>query len=333
MTRPFRRYLFFAVLLAVFLAVSAVSAFWGWANTPIFRQGEPMTFEIMPGHTARHVALELERNHIPVSPLLFGLLIRLSGQSAELRAGPYEIRAGDTPRDLLHKITRGVFVMESVTIVEGWTFAQMRQILARHPALRHDTADWPESRLLAALAIPFGKGEGLFYPDTYLFQRGTSDIQIYRLAHDAMMSRLNALWKNRPAALPYRTPYEALTMASIIEKETGHASDRKRVAGVFINRLKIGMKLQTDPTVIYGMGERYRGKIRRIDLQTDTPYNTYTRYGLPPTPIALPGQLALEAAFYPADTDALYFVARGDGTSHFSRDLNEHNEAVDKYIR
>ena len=158
-------------------------------------------------------------------------------------------------------------------------------------------------------------------------------MQVYRLAYEAMMSRLNALWENRDPALPYKNPYEALIMASIIEKETGHPDDRSKVSGVFINRLKIGMKLQTDPTVIYGMGKKYTGKIRRRDLQTDTPYNTYTRYGLPPTPIALPGNEALDAAFHPAETDALYFVARGDGSSHFSRNLDEHNKAVDKYIR
>ena len=325
------------ILIAVAMAIAAVSlaviALFCWAHMPVFGQGKPVDFEIAPGATVKSVTTQLAKQDVPLNETMFIMLVRLTGNSTALRAGPYELKAGETPARLLEKITKGIFAMESLTIIEGWNFRQMRQAVARHPALKHETAGLSERELLKKLGIDHRAGEGLFFPDTYLFRRGAEDMQIYRQAHEAMMMRLNALWEERDPALPYKTPYEALVMASIIEKETAHPGDRDMISGVFANRLKIGMKLQTDPTVIYGMGERYKGKIRKIDLRTDTPYNTYTRYGLPPTPIALPGGESLEAAFYPAETDALYFVARGDGTSHFSRSLDEHNRAVDKYIR
>jgi UPF0755 protein len=209
----------------------------------------------------------------------------------------------------------------------------MRQAMAEHQALKHDTAALSEPDLLARLAPDFKKAEGLFAPDTYLFAKGASDWQIYKQAHALLMQRLNDAWANRDASLPYKTPYEALIMASIVEKETGQKAEREMISGVFVNRLKLGMPLQTDPTVIYGMGQQYQGNIRKRDLQTDTPYNTYTRTGLPPTPIALPGALSLAAALNPARTDALYFVSRGDGSSHFSSNLNDHNQAVNEYQR
>jgi UPF0755 protein len=199
--------------------------------------------------------------------------------------------------------------------------------------LKHDTSDMSDEELLAKVAPGYSKPEGLFFPDTYLFARGASDLQIYRQAHALMQKRLDDAWASRAAGLPYKSPYEALIMASIVEKETGRKADRDLIAGVFVNRLKQGMLLQTDPTVIYGMGERYKGNIHKRDLQTDTPYNTYLRAGLPPTPIALPGAASIAAALNPARTDALYFVARGDGTSHFSNTLTEHNQAVNKYQR
>ncbi|NLC23325.1 MAG: endolytic transglycosylase MltG, partial [Oxalobacter sp.] len=224
---------------------------------------------------------------------------------------------------------------ESITIVEGWTFKQMREAMAAHPKLKHDTDHLTERELIEQLKITWGATEGLFFPSTYLFMRGASDMQIYRQAHEELMKRLYAYWEKRDPALPYKTPYEALVMASIVEKETGHPEDRAHIAGVFTNRLKIGMKLQTDPTVIYGMGDKYKGVIYKSSLTTDTPYNTYTRFGLPPTPIALVGDAALNATFNPAKTEALYFVSRADGTgkSEFTTNLADHNRAVDKFLR
>ncbi len=333
MTNAVKRRICIATSLMVAVAAIAILAFLCWAQLPVFDSGKPVSFEIAPGGTARNIVNQLKKQNISINDTLFVILVRVSGNSSGLHAGTYELKAGETPARLLEKITKGIFAMESLTIIEGWKFHQMRQAIARHPGLKHETADLSDKELMKKLGLNHHTGEGLFFPDTYLFKKGTPDIQIYRMAYGAMMMRLNAYWDDRDPGLPYKTPYEALIMASIVEKETGHPADRGMISGVLVNRLRIGMKLQTDPTVIYGMGNRYRGKIRRIDLRTDTPYNTYTRYGLPPTPIALPGKEALEAAFYPAETDALYFVAKGDGTSHFSRNLDEHNKAVDKYIR
>ena len=209
----------------------------------------------------------------------------------------------------------------------------MRQAVADHPALKHDTTTWSEQELLARVAPGYKAAEGLFFPDTYRFAKGASELQVYRQAHAQLLKRLNKAWAERDQSLPYKTPYEALVMASIVEKETGAEADRDKVAAVFVNRLKRGMLLQTDPTVIYGMGDKYQGNIRKRDLQTDTPHNTYTRAGLPPTPIALPGAAALAATFNPAKTDALFFVSRGDGSSEFTNNLNDHNRAVNKYQR
>jgi UPF0755 protein len=228
---------------------------------------------------------------------------------------------------------RGEFAQESITIVEGWTFRQMRAAIQGHPRLRHDTVKLSDEELMKKISSEYTKPEGLFFPDTYLFAKGSSELAIYKQAHQAMLNHLKAAWESRDPSLPYKTPYEALTMASIIEKETGQKSERSMIAGVFVNRLRTGMMLQTDPAVIYGMGERFVGDIRKKDLLTDTPYNTYTRAGLPPTPIALPGIQSLSAALAPAKTQALYFVARGDGTSQFSDNLNDHNRAVNQYQR
>lgn len=326
-----RKILLVVSLVAAFIAI-VILAFFCWTQLPVFNKGRPVFFEIAPRTTAARIVIELEKQDVPINSTLFSILVRVTGNSTNLLAGDYELRAGETPAMLLHKITKGIFAMESLTVIEGWRFQQMRQAMAKHPWLKHETAYMSEKELMNKLGIHHTSGEGLFFPDTYLFKKGTPDMDVYRQAHKAMMARLDALWENRNPELPYKKPYDALIMASIVEKETGHPGDRTRVAGVFVKRLKIGMKLQTDPTVIYGMGDRYKGKIRRIDLRTDTPYNTYTRYGLPPTPIALPGKEALDAAFHPAETNALYFVSRGDGTSHFSHNLDEHNKAVEKYI-
>jgi len=258
------------------------------------------------------------------------------GLQAALKSGNYEFRQGITPYEVLQKIARGDVNEYVATVIEGWTFKRMRAELDANPALRHDSVGLSDADLLKAIGAqqtPTGNAEGLFFPDTYLFDKNTSDLDVYRRAYRLMQLRIDEAWATRAAGLPYRTPYEALTMASIIEKETGKASDRPMVAGVFANRLKVGMPLQTDPTVIYGMGESYTGHLHKRDLQTDTPYNTYTRQGLPPSPISLPGVASLQAALNPAQTSALYFVSRGDGSSIFSDSLGDHNKAVDKYIR
>jgi UPF0755 protein len=270
---------------------------------------------------------------VPVNTFLFGVLARVTGKAGQIKAGSYELKPGTSPRRLITQLVRGEFAQESLTIIEGWTFRQMRQAVDAAPNLKHDTAKLSDQELLAKVAPDYKAPEGLFFPDTYLFAKGASDMSIYKQAHEMMMKRLKAAWEKRDPGLPYTDPYQALIMASLVEKETGQKSERSMIAGVFVNRLKAGMLLQTDPTVIYGMGDKYDGKIRKKDLETDTPYNTYTRAGLPPTPIALPGVQSLAAAMAPAKTEALYFVSRGDGTSHFSVNLNEHNKAVNQYQR
>ena len=325
-----KKFLFFAVVLAIiFIGITAY-----WAQQPITDQDQAaIEFSIQPGSSVRSTAQQIASAGVPINPLMLELLARMSGKSAKLKAGNYELKPATTPRKLIGQLVRGEFAQESLAIIEGWTFKQMRQAIAEHPALKHDTVQLPDNELLEKVAPDYKFPEGLFFPDTYLFAKGVSDLQIYKQAHAVLLKRLNESWTKRDPSLPYKTPYEALIMASIVEKETGQKSERDMIAGVFINRLKRGMLLQTDPTVIYGMGEQYKGQIRKRNLQTDTPYNTYTRAGLPPTPIALPGAAALVAALNPAKTESLYFVSRGDGTSHFSGNLDDHNRAVNKYQR
>lgn len=325
-----RKFLFLLVVLAV--AIAAGLAF--WATQPIIRAGEaPIEFSIEPGSSVRSSTRQIASAGVPVNPILLGVLARLTGKSARLKAGYYELKPGTSPLALVDQLVRGEFAQESLAIIEGWTFRQMRQAVANHPALKHDTVAMSDEELLAKITSDYKQPEGLFFPDTYLFAKGASDLQIYRQAHALMLKRLNEVWVQRDPALPYKSPYEALIMASIIEKETGQKSERTLIAAVFVNRLRRGMLLQTDPTVIYGMGEKFQGNIRKRDLETDTPYNTYTRRGLPPTPIALPGAESLAAAINPAASDVLYFVSKGNGTSHFSTNLADHNRAVDKYQR
>ncbi|WP_016835483.1 endolytic transglycosylase MltG [Herbaspirillum lusitanum] len=322
----------FVTLLVLAALVAGAGVY--WSKQPIVDpSGQVIAFTITPGAGVNGAAQQIAAAGVPVNPDLFALYARLSGEGARIKAGSYELKPGATPLRLLEQLVRGEFAQESLTIIEGWNFRQMRQAIADHKGLKHDTAALSNAELLAKLTTEFVVPEGLFFPDTYLFAKGASDMQIYRQAFILMSKRLNEAWSKRDLSLPYKTPYDALIMASIVEKETGQKSERGMVAGVFVNRLKTGMLLQTDPTVIYGMGERYQGVIRKSDLLTDTPYNTYTRKGMPPTPIALPGAASLAAAMNPDKTEALYFVARGDGTSHFSSNLSEHNQAVNKYQR
>jgi len=321
------------LVTGVIVSVAAVAGFSYWAKSPLDTGGKAVEFSIAPGSGVGAAAQQMAKAGVPVNPQLFNILARVTGEAGRIKAGSYELKPDTSPRRLLTQLVRGEFAQEAITIVEGWTFRQMRAAIAAHQRLRHDTVKLSDEELMQKVSSEYKTPEGLFFPDTYLFAKGSSELEIYKKAHQAMMKHLQTAWEGRDPSLPYKTPYEALTMASIIEKETGQKSERNMIAGVFVNRLRTGMMLQTDPTVIYGMGERYVGDIRKKDLQTDTPYNTYMRAGLPPTPIALPGIQSLHAALAPAKTQALYFVARGDGTSQFSDNLNDHNRAVNQYQR
>ncbi len=322
-------------LLAVLLAVAAcVAGALAWyAHRPLRLAASPLDFTIEPGSSMRQVARQLVEAGIDVQPAVLVALARITRQAHAIKAGSYEVEAGLTPLALLAKLTRGDVSQAELAIIEGWNFRQLRAALDRHPDLRHDSAGLSDAELLARISSTARHPEGLFFPDTYLFSRRSSDLDVLRRAHRHMLAVLDREWAQRARGLPYQNPYQALTMASIVEKETGQAADRPMVASVFVNRLKSGMLLQTDPTVIYGLGEAFDGNLRKRDLLTDTAYNTYTRPGLPPTPIAMPGVAALRAALNPPATDYLYFVARGDGSSEFSRTLEEHNRAVAQYIR
>ncbi|RJF96333.1 endolytic transglycosylase MltG [Noviherbaspirillum saxi] len=304
------------------------------ANQPITgKDAKPIEFAVKAGSSVRSSTRQIAEAGVPVNPWVVEFLARASGKAARLKAGNYELKPGTTPLGLIDQLVRGEFAQEGLAVIEGWSFRQMRQAIAAHPAVKHDTTGMSDRELLEKLSLPYAHPEGLFFPDTYRFAKGSSDLLIYKQAHTLMQKRLNEAWARRNPSLPYKSPYEALVMASIVEKETGQRSERNMIAAVFVNRLRKGMLLQTDPTVIYGMGDKFQGNIRKRDLETDTPYNTYTRAGLPPTPIALPGAESIEAALNPASSDALYFVARGNGTSEFSNNLADHNRAVNKYQR
>jgi len=322
------------LMFLVLVMVLSVAATMAWRNLPILPEtATARSFTIAPGSSVRGSIAQMNAAGVSTNPLLLELLARVTGKSARMKAGQYVLKPGTTPNQLLDQLMRGEFAQEALVIIEGWTFAEMRRAVAAHPGLKHETAELSESVLLAKISPDLQAGEGMFFPDTYRFASNASDLHIYRQAYTTMQKKLDQYWQKRAVDLPYKTAYEALIMASIIEKETGQPSERRQIAGVFVNRLKRSMLLQTDPTVIYGMGASYKGNIRKKDLQTDTPYNTYTRAGLPPTPIALPGEQSLQAALNPERGQALYFVSRGDGTSQFSNNLSDHNRAVSKYQR
>jgi UPF0755 protein len=285
------------------------------------------------GSTLRGASQQMVQAGVLESALPFEILTRLFGDPRNIKAGNYEVEKGLTPLELMEKLTRGNNSALAITFVEGWTFRQMRKLLNDHPALNHDTRELSDVDILQRLGIEYDSPEGLFFPDTFHFSHGVSDLNILRRSHQLMQKHLAAQWERRSPEIPLATPYEALILASIVEKETGKALERTLISAVFLNRLKLGMKLQTDPTVIYGLGELFDGNLRKQDLVADNPYNTYTRTGMPPTPIAMPGLASLHAALNPAATDALYFVAKGDGSSHFSRSYEEHDRAVTKYQR
>jgi UPF0755 protein len=319
------------------LAALAFGALYWWAQQPlrlVLAQGEDSVDLVIPsGSGANSIAKAISQSTQGATPeWLVALWLRVSGRAGELKAGSYEIVQGDSPRSLIDKIASGKQSLRSVTLIEGWNWRQVRAALAKAPHLKNDSAKLSDAELMARLGRT-AHPEGRFFPDTYRYAKGASDITVLRAAAAALDKQLTAAWDARAANLPLQTPDDLLKLASIVEKETGAAKDRAEIAGVFINRLRINMRLQTDPTVIYGLGEAFDGNIRKRDLQTDTPYNTYTRAGLPPTPIAMPSAAALQATAQPGSTRALYFVARGDGTSQFSETLEAHNRAVNKYIR
>ncbi len=317
------------------LALLCATGFSGWfawfALSPLGFRGETLEFSIPSGVGLRQAAQLIAAAGADFAPWQFELLGRLLRRAADIKAGSYEIAAGVTPADLLGKLTRGDVTLAEIVFVEGRTFAQMRAALAAHPEVRHDTAGLRDADIMMRIGAGETHPEGLFFPDTYRFPKNTGDLDLLRHAYRQMQAKLKAEWERRDPGTPYRDPYQALILASIVEKETGLATDRAAVAAVFVNRLRRGMLLQTDPTVIYGIGAGFDGNLRRRDLAADTPYNTYTRGGLPPTPIAMPGLASLQAALHPLASDILYFVARGDGSSEFSRTLEEHNRAVARY--
>jgi UPF0755 protein len=316
----------------LFLVLALGAAAWWWLHAPLAMGEAPIELAIEPGTSPRGVAYELQAAGVQTDARLLYWWFRLSSQSRSIKAGNYEIARGTSPRDLLDKLVRGDETLRALTLVEGWNFRQVRAALAQ-TELRPDSAALDDSALMERLGRAGIAAEGRFFPDTYTYAKGASDLTVLRRALHAMDRQLAAAWEQRAADTPLKTPDEALVLASIVEKETGREADRALVAGVFTNRLRVGMLLQTDPTVIYGLGERFDGNLRKRDLQADTPYNTYTRAGLPPTPISMPGKASLLAAVQPERTKALYFVARGDGSSQFSSSLDEHNRAVGRYQR
>jgi UPF0755 protein len=332
------RRVFTSLLIVLFTAVLLLSggALW-WLHEPMplwLQPGNPVVdLEIEPGTSANGVAEAVVASGADVPVLLLQTWFRLSGKARLIKAGSYELVPGTTPRKLLSMLVRGEETLKSVTLVEGWTFVQVRAALQKAEQLVPETSALSPEIIMEKLGRPGIHPEGRFFPDTYTYSKGSSDLAVLKRAARAMDRRLDAAWSLRRLDTPLKSPDQALILASIVEKETGKPEDRAQIGGVFSNRLRIGMPLQTDPTVIYGIGLQFDGNLRKRDLQLDTPYNTYTRTGLPPTPIAMPGKAALLAAVQPAPTKALYFVSRGDGSSEFSANLDEHNRAVNKYIR
>ena len=328
-------------VLAVVLAVIAGAAWFGgrawlahYLQTPLALE-EPRILDVPAGSSLKGVANELAQDGVLKFPAVLTEWARYTGDAARIRAGEYEITPETTAAGLVDLLVRGQAVLHSVTLVEGWTFAEMQAALAAHPALVATETGADAAALMAELGQPGMHPEGWFLPETYRFARGTRDVVILRQAYEAMQSALASAWQERPDDFPLESAYEVLILASIIERETGLDAERDQVAGVFVRRLNKGMRLQTDPTVIYGLGEDFDGDLKRADLRRDTPYNTYTRSGLPPTPIAMPGRASLAAAVSPAEGNALYFVAtgKGDGSHKFSATLEEHNRAVAEYLR
>lgn len=323
------------IRLLIWLAIIAVLGLSAWmvyyAKTPLNIRPDAQDITIQPNSSLKSIARQLVDQGVLKSEWPFVLLARVLRKEPYLQAGDYSLNKNINPYQLLLSLNHGKSTQGSITFIEGKTFKQMRHRLAQNKAIKHTIQTLTDAEVMQLVGKGETHPEGLFFPDTFYFDRGTLDTVILKRSYEIMQNKLNKAWETRAINLPYRSPYEALIMASIVEKETGQESERALIAGVFVNRLRIGMRLQTDPTIIYGMGDDYKGNIRRKDLVKDTPYNTYTRSGLPPTPIAMPGLAAIQAALHPAETKALYFVGKGDGSHVFSNNLIEHNRAVVKY--
>ncbi len=331
------RSFFLTIFLLAALAALALGAggLW-WVHQPLKMSAASADLSVEPGTTPRGIAQAVADTGVDVQPQLLYLWFRVSGQDRQMRAGSYELERGVTPKLLLNILVRGEEATRSLVLVEGWNIRQVRAALGKAEQLKPESVGLTDEALMAKLGKPGLHPEGRFFPDTYTYSKGSTDIALLQRAMRAMDKKLEAAWAARvarPADLPIKSADEALIFASIVEKETGKANDRAEIAAVFTNRLRIGMPLQTDPTVIYGLGTAFDGNLRKKDLQADTPWNTYTRGGLPPTPIAMPGKAALLAAVQPAQSKSLYFVSRGDGTSQFSSSLDDHNRAVNRYQR
>ncbi|MEM7252077.1 MAG: endolytic transglycosylase MltG [Pseudomonadota bacterium] len=327
------------LLRLIALVIVGGGAYGGWLyfdakrvlDQPMALGNEGLVFVVERGKTLRAVSQELSMLGVLDQPEYLHWFGRIERKAGQIKAGEYQIPAGTTPRDLLAILVRGRVVQHAITFVEGWNFRELLAAVRADPNLTHIlTSDEPE-RVMTQLGYGGEHPEGRFFPDTYHFPKGTTDVSILKRAYDTMANRLAREWEQRDDDLPYATPYEALTMASIIEKETGAASERPEIAGVFVRRLRRGMRLETDPTVIYGLGDAFDGDLKRVHLRQATPYNTYVIKGLTPTPICMPGQGAIHAALHPKDGDALFFVSKGDGTHYFSATYSEHKKAVQEY--
>ena len=327
----FLRWSFRLLIVLVALGAAAFAAASWFLSRPLPLPRAPWDLTIAGGATLSGVARRLAAEGVIPHPLPMIALARWRGVDRDIKAGSYEIEAGTTLPQLLARFTQGDVTQTSITIIEGQTFAELRNALRAHPGVKAQVVGLGDDELLAKVGVAAPHPEGQFFPDTYFFAAGSSDLAVLKRAHRSLQARLAAAWEKRAPGLPLATPYEALILASIVEKETGRAADRPLIASVFINRLRQPMRLQTDPTVIYGLGARFDGNLRKRDLEADTPYNTYTRDGLPPTPIALPSQASIDAVLNPPATQYLYFVSRGDGSSEFSATLADHNRAVARY--
>lgn len=319
------------LLWLLFLLFVVAGLFAYYANSPIPLERTPFEFSLKQGSSLKSAARQIQQAGGLNNELLFVLLARSLGKAGQIKPGNYQLEHEVTPLKLLDIISKGLVEQDSLTIIEGSTFKQLRLSMNADPALRHDAASLSDAEILKRIGASETSAEGLFFPDTYNYDKGSSDLAVLKRAYQLMQRQLHENWKQRDDGLPFDSPYQALILASIVEKETGQPVDRPMIASVFINRLRKNMRLQTDPSVIYGMGDKFKGNLQKRDLTTDTPYNTYTRNGLTPTPIALPGLASIQAVLHPAAGKALYFVARGDGSSQFSNTLIEHNNAVNRY--
>jgi len=327
MIRRIKNWIVFTMIVA--LGLFAWLAY--YAISPLKLQPNSQEITIQPKSGLRSIANQLVKQGVLNEPWRFIIIARLLNKQSYLQAGSYTLNKNVSPYQLLLSLNHGKTTQGSITFIEGRTFAQMQEKIIKNDAIKQTLTGLSEPEMLKLMGSDYSVAEGLFFPDTFYFDRNTADTDILKRSYDSMQSKLAKAWQGRDANLPYKNSYQALIMASIIEKETGKAVERPMIAGVFINRLRMGMRLQTDPTVIYGMGKYYDGNLRKKDLIADTPYNTYTRDGLPPTPIAMPGMAAINAALHPATTKALYFVGKGDGSHLFSNNLADHNLAVVRY--